>query len=60
MHHQKQTYTSPRIERIKAQRKAESRRALLEKVGTVAGVLLLIACILTAGAIDTEAMLYLK
>ena len=60
MHHQKQTFTSPRIERIKAQRKQQARRARLEKVATVAGVLLFIACILTAGAIDTEAMLYLK
>lgn len=53
-------YTSERIRRRQAQQAAVRRRQILETAGAWLGLVVFIACVLIAGRIDQEAMLYLK
>ena len=53
-------YTSERIRRRQAQQAAAHRRQILETAGAWLGLAVFIACVLIAGRIDQEAMLYLK
>ena len=53
-------YTSERIRRRQAQQAAARRRQILETAGAWLGLVVFMACVLIAGRIDQEAMLYLK